>query len=206
MDARDFHAATCNVGGGVEYGHNRIRDWLREWLGERLGQQVPKEVHVQEWDKPVLDEHGQQELDDDGKPKFKRAKLDAAFYDAQGRRAYVDVVVTSAATTNAADRAKRASTDGAAAADAVRGKRVRYPPAKLPNSPFTPFAFEALGRMSPEAEDLLRTYAPEDKAERSVVLRRAKQSLSVLVQTRLVELLLFAEASGQVGHRVAAAR
>ena len=83
---------------------------------------------------------------------------------------------------------------------------MRYPPAKLPNSPLTPFAFEALGRMSPEAEDLLRTHAPEDKAERSVVLRRAKQSLSVLVQTRLVELLLFAEASGQVGHRIAAAR
>ena len=205
MDARDFHAATCNVGGGVEYGHNRIRDWLCEWLGERLGQQVSKESHVSGWDKPMLDDNGQQMLDEEGHPKFHHAVLDAAFYDGQGRRAYVDVVVTSAATTSAADRAKGASTDGAAAADAVRGKKVKYPAAKLPNNPMTPFALEALGRMSPEAEDFLRAHAPEDKAERSLVLRRAKQSLSVLVQERLAELLLSAEASGQVGRRAAAA-
>ena len=74
----------------------------------------------------------------------------------------------------------------------VRTKRARYPAAKLPNNPLTPFVVEALGRLSPEAESFLRTYAPEDKAARSLVLRRAKQSLSVLVQTRLAELLLSA--------------
>ena len=56
-------------------------------------------------------------------------------------------------------------------------------------------AVEALGRLSPEAQGLLNSVAPEDKALRSVVLRRAKQTLSVLIQTRLAELLLSAEPS-----------
>ena len=42
---------------------------------------------------------------------------------------------------------------------------------------------------------MLNSVAPEDKALRSVVLRRAKQTLSVLIQTRLAELLLSAEPS-----------
>ena len=42
--------------------------------------------------------------------------------------------------------------------------------------------------MSPDAEDI-RSFAPVDKQTRSVVLRRAKQSLSVVVQTRLTDLL-----------------
>ena len=58
-----------------------------------------------------------------------------------------------------------------------------------------PFAVEALGRLSLEAEDLLRPLAPVDKQTRSVVLRRAKQSLSVVIQARLADLLLSAERS-----------
>ena len=88
--------------------------------------------------------------------------------------------------------------DGAAAADMVRAKRAKYPPAKAPNNPLLPFVVEALGRLSPEAQGLLNALAPEDKALRSAVLRRAKQSLSVLVQTRLADLLLSAE-SGRAG-------
>ena len=84
-------------------------------------------------------------------------------------------------------------------------KRYRYPAAKLPNSPLTPFVVEALGRLSPEAEGFLRAHAPEDKAERSLVLRRAKQSLSVLVQERLAELLLSAEPGRRLGVPAAAA-
>ena len=56
-----------------------------------------------------------------------------------------------------------------------------------------PFAVEALGRLSPEAQGLLNALAPADKKVRSQVLRTAKQTLSVLVQTRLAELLLSAE-------------
>ena len=67
-----------------------------------------------------------------------------------------------------------------------------------------PFAVEALGRLSLEAEDLLRSLSPVDKQTRSVVLRRAKQSLSVVIQTRLADLLLSAERSRGAAAPVAA--
>jgi hypothetical protein len=174
-------------------GHNRIRDWLKGWLTELLGQTVPTEVHVPGWDRPTG------ELDDQGQPKIEQAVLDVAFFDSGGRRAYVDVAVTSAGTSSAASRSRRAAKDGVAAADMVRQKRARYPAAKLPNNPLIPFVVEALGRLSPEAEGFLRANAPDDKAARSLVLRRAKQSLSVLVQERLAELLLSAEPGRLLG-------
>ena len=116
-----------------------------------------------------------------------------AFIDGEGRRAYADVAVTSAATTSAANLAKRACTDGSAAPDMVRSKHSKYPQAKSPATPMVPFVVEALGRLSPEAHALLGAVAPADKKVRSQVLRTAKQTLSVLVQTGLAELLLSAE-------------
>ena len=139
-----------------------------------------------------------------GLPKIEHARLDVSFIDGTGRRAYVDVAVTSAGTTRAAERAKRAATDGAAADDMVRTKRSRYPPHKNPGCSMVPFVVEALGRLSPDAEDLLRAVAPVDKQTRSVVLRRAKQSLSVVIQTRLADLLLGAERSRGAAAPVAA--
>ena len=115
------------------------------------------------------------------------------FLDGEGRRAYADVAVTSAATTSADNLARRARTDGSAASDMVRTKRSKYPAAKSPATPMVPFVVEALGRLSPEANDLLNAVAPADQKVRSKVLRTAKQTLSVLVQTRLAELLLSAE-------------
>ena len=125
--------------------------------------------------------------------KVERAKLDAAFLDGEGRRAYADVAVTSAATTSADNLARRARTDGSAASDMVRTKRSKYPAAKSPATPMVPFVVETLGRLSPEAHGLLGAVAPADKKVRSQVLRTAKQTLSVLVQTGLAELLLSAE-------------
>ena len=125
--------------------------------------------------------------------KVERAKLDVAFIDGEGRRAYADVAVTSAATTSAANLAKRARTDGSAASDMVRSKQSKYPQGRSPATPMVPFVVEALGRLSPEAHALLATVAPADKKVRSQVLRTAKQTLSVLVQTGLAELLLSAE-------------
>ena len=72
-------------------------------------------------------------------------------------------------------------------------KKSKYPQAKSPATPMVPFVVEALGRLSPEAHALLATVAPADKKVRSQVLRTAKQTLSVLVQTGLAELLLSAE-------------
>ena len=131
-----------------------------------------------------------------------RAKLDVAFFDGEGRRAYADVAVTSAATTSAENLVKRARTDGSAASDMVRTKRSKYPQAK---SPSVPFVVEALGRLSPEAHALLGAVAPADKKVRSQVLRTAKQTLSVLVQTGLAELLLSAEPGRGLAAPVAAA-
>ena len=72
-------------------------------------------------------------------------------------------------------------------------KRSKYPAAKSPATPMVPFVVEMLGRLSPEAHGLLGAVAPADKKVRSQVLRTAKQTLSVLVQTGLGELLLSAE-------------
>ena len=44
-----------------------------------------------------------------------------AFLDGEGRRAYADVAVTSAATTSAVNFAKRARTDGSAASSVLDG-------------------------------------------------------------------------------------
>ena len=99
--------------------------------------------------------------------KVKLAKLDVAFIDGDGRRAYVDVSVTSAATSSVANRAKRAETDGEAAADMVRAKQTKYPPEKSPTTPLVPFVVEALGRLSPQAHGLLNAVAPADKKVRS---------------------------------------
>ena len=137
--------------------------------------------------------------------KVERAKLDVAFIDGEGRRAYADVAVTSAATTNPDNLAKRARTDGSAASDMVRSKQSKYPQAKSPGTPMAPFVVEALGRLSPEAHALLATVAPADKKVRSQVLRTAKQTLSVLVQTGLAELLLSAEPGRGVPAPAAAA-
>ena len=192
LDARDFHAATCNVGGGVDFGHNALRDWLAGWIEEVTGRRAPTEEYVTAWDRPKVPAETDPET---GLPKIEHARLDVSFIDGTGRRAYVDVAVTSAGTTRAAERAKRAATDGAAADDMVRTKRSRYPPHKNPGCSMVPFVVEALGRLSPDAEDLLRALAPVDKQTRSVVLRRAKQSLSVVIQARLADLLLSAERS-----------
>ena len=75
----------------------------------------------------------------------------------------------------------------------VRSKRSNYPAAKSPATSMVPFVVETLGRLSPEAHGLLGAVAPADKKVRSQVLRTAKQTLSVLVQTGLAELLLSAE-------------
>ena len=124
--------------------------------------------------------------------EIERAKLDVAFVDAAGSRTYVDVVVASASSDSAPVVAGRAVEDGRAAASAVDRKRSRYPAAQLPDSPLVPFAVEALGRLSEPAEALLQSLAPKDST-RSPVLGAAYQTLSVLVQTRLVELLRAAE-------------
>ena len=199
LDARGHHAGACGTGGGVVFGHNAIRDWLAEWLEDTTGHKTDTEqwVSAWNWETPVLDPAGQPVLDQASQQPVmltKHARLDVAFRDSEGRRSFVDVAVVSASSESAALRARRACEDGVAAADAVRGKRSKYPAHKQPECPLVPFVIEALGRLSPEAHGLLRSVAPKDPTLRSRALRRATQTLSVLVQSRLAEQLLSAEA------------
>ena len=131
--------------------------------------------------------------------RVRRARLDVVFTDAEGRRSFVDVAVVAASSESSRLRGQRSAKDGCAAADAVRGKHSKYPADKLPGCPLVPFVVESLGRLSTPAHDLLRSVAPEDQASRSRVLASALQTLSVLVQTRLAEQLLSAEANRRIG-------
>ena len=116
-----------------------------------------------------------------------RAKLDVCFDDPQGRRVYVDVAVTDVATNDVHKFRARASRDGAAAADKEDRKWLRYPGPDL-----TLFVVQALGRMGSGANALLRSFAPTDPTEHSVVLGAARQSLSALVKMGNAELVLSA--------------
>lgn len=203
LDARGHHAAVCKVGGGVEFGHDAIRDWLAWWITEVTGRLTSTEDFVAAWDSFVqaTDDQGRPRLDEGGAPVLisERAKLDVSFIDGQQRRCFIDVVVATASSTSQALRAARASDAGAAARTAVRGKRARYRPEKNPGAILIPFAVEAMGRLSEEALGLLRSVVPSAESighgARSREIQTALQTLSVLVQTRHAELLLSAEAA-----------
>jgi len=178
LDARGHHAACCPFGGGVVAGHDGVVTWLARWLEDHSGHPTDTEQYVAAW------------TDEDGT----LAKLDISFVDAEGRRAYVDVAFASASSSVPATVARHATEPGVAAADMVARKRRRYKPEKNPGVGLVPFVVESLGRVSPEAQALLRAMAPSDAQQRSAALRDARQTLAVLVQTRLAEQLLSAEA------------
>ena len=116
-----------------------------------------------------------------------RARLDVAFLDIQARAVYADVAIVAASTVCGPTRRIRAARDGAAAAKAEDGKRLRYPSPNL-----LPFVVEVLGRPGEDAVALLRSFAPTDPDERSRVLGIAWQTLCVIIQTEHAEQLLSA--------------
>jgi len=188
LDARGHHAGYCSCGGGSVHGHDAIVRWLAAWLREWSGHPVATEQYVPQWDR----------LGADGEVS-ERARLDVAFVDSEGRRAYADVAVTSAYSADPAVVSRRAREPGTAAKDMVGRKRDRYKPEAYPAAGLVPFVVESLGRISPEARALIRSVAPHDPSVRSSVIRAALQDLSVLVQTRLAEQLLSAEAGRKRG-------
>jgi hypothetical protein len=154
------------------------------------GQTALTEQLVPKWDRVVRAQ---------GTAAIEHARLDVVFNNHRGQLMYLDVVVPTAGTTNPETARSRADRDGAAAARAADGKRVRYPGPDL-----VPFALEALGRPGRDAVTFMRSLAPSDPETRSVVLGAAWQTLSVVLQTGNAELLLSAAgASGAAGrHRV----
>ena len=187
LDRRGLHALVCNVGGGVDHRHNGIRDWLADTVTDLTGQAASIEQSVPRWNRIVRVS---------GADTVERARLDVVFTNRRGQRVYLDVVVPTAGTTNPETARTRAARDGAAAARAADGKRVRYPGPDL-----VPFAVEALGRPGRDAIAFMRSLAPADPETRTVVLGAAWQALSVKLQMENAELLLSAAGAGGGGVR-----
>ena len=162
--------------------HNRIRDWLANLVAALTGQTTLIEQLVPRWDRTVRV---------NGTDTIEHAKLDVVFTNHHGQRTYVDVVVPTAGSTNPEIRRSRAVRDGAAAARAEDGKRVRYPGPDL-----VPFAVEALGQPGKDATAFLRSLAPADPELRSATLGSAWQALSVLLQMENADLALSAAGAG----------
>jgi len=204
-DVKGRHAQQCNVGGGVDARHDRLRDWIRDWLEHVCGLSSAKtEQHVQEWDKWF------QATDANGAPKYttedtpdgpqrvpvmavKMAKLDVSFVDDEGVQGYVDVAYTNACSFDAATTLRAARTPGKAASEREEHKRKRYPPELNPHAALIPFVVEARGRLGVEVLPFLRQHAPAEEPRRSAVLARALHDISIITQQGLAALLLAAE-------------
>ena len=204
-DVKGRHAQQCNVGGGVDARHDRLRDWIRDWLEHVCGLSSAKtEQHVQEWDKWF------QATDANGAPKYttedtpdgprrvpvmavKMAKLDVSFVDDEGVQGYVDVAYTNACSFDAASTLRAARTPGKAASEREEHKRKRYPPEHHPHAALIPFVVEARGRLGAEVLPFLKQHAPAEEPLRSAVLARALHDISIITQQGLAALLLAAE-------------
>jgi hypothetical protein len=154
--------------------HDSVRDWLAKLVTEWTGKPALTEQLVPNWNRQ---KNGH----------LKLARLDVALDTAQGKRVYIDVAITEAATSDAHELRQRAAGDGVAASRKEDHKRVKYPGPEL-----LPFVVEALGRCGSSANSFLKAMAPKSLDDRSKALGSARQSLSVLVQTGMAELLLSA--------------
>ena len=84
----------------------------------------------------------------------------------------------------------RAGKDGVAAADAVRGKRRRYPPS---GGELVPLVFEAGGRPADETVAYVRSLGQRlEDSERSQLIRFAWQQYSTVLQSGNAEMILSA--------------
>ena len=122
---------------------------------------------------------------------LKEARLDVATRDAaSGRKIFVDACVTCARSGYQPRQQARAGRDGVAAADAVRGKRCRYPPS---GGELVPLVFEAGGRPAEETVAFVRSWGLDmDLAERAKVIRYAWQQYSTALQAGNAEMILSA--------------
>ena len=103
---------------------------------------------------------------------LEEARLGVATRDATtGRKIFVDTEVTCAHSGYEPRQRARAGRDGVAAADAVRGKRRRYPPS---GGELVPLVFEAGGRPAEPTVTFVRSWAAGlDEAECSRIIRFA---------------------------------
>ena len=130
LDSRGKHALKCEVGPTREARHDGLRDFTAAFHPKVSGYVAPKEQRVTAWDR-VNPRTG----------LLEEARLDVATRDAaSGRKIFVDTMVTCAHSGYEPRQQAHAGRDGVAAADAVRGKRRRYPPS---GGELVPLIFEA---------------------------------------------------------------
>lgn len=180
LDPFGRHALQCPVGKSRMARHDALRDAVANLHTKLSGYTSATEQRVVAWDR-----HN---------PRtglLEEARLDVATRDASsGNKIYVDVMVTCAICGYEPRLRARANKDGVAAADAVRGKRLRYPPA---GGELVPLIFEAGGRPALETVAFVRTWACDEEAgERSKVIRFAWQTLSSVLQNGNAEMILSA--------------
>ena len=189
MDEKSRHAERCIKGGAILAGHNAVRDWLDKYLRENSGHSTATEQFVTRWDRMKT----VRQADGTTSQELERARLDNSFIDNKGIRTHVDCVVTCATTTNANEQCIRAQVDGRAANEAEIQKGRRYKRSDNPHEGLVAFAIESRGRVGEQAMGLIKAMAPTDPTLRSLVIQEAYQGLSVVIQSRLAEILLSAE-------------
>ena len=160
LDTTGTHASTCKVGGGVGRKHDGLVRLLARLLraaGYLVATDGPGTWEPR-WDRPVRDRHGAQKRDEDGNLLWERARLDLRLEGGpEEPTTYGDVVVSQARADSWVREG--AAADGAAAKEAARRKRHRYPPDQVPGAKLVPFSVEAGGRWDKSALDFLRRAA-----------------------------------------------
>ena len=180
LDGRGKHAVKCEVGPAREARHDGLRDFTAAFHPKVSGYVAAKEQRVVAWDR-WNSRSGQLE----------EARLDVATRDAAtGRKIFVDACVTCAHSGYEPRQRARAGKDGVAAVDAVRGKRLRYPPS---GGELVPLVFEAAGRPADETVAFVRSWGLGlDSAERAKVIRYAWQQYSRVLQSGNAVMILSA--------------
>ena len=180
LDRRGRHALKCEVGRTRTARHNAVRDFTADFHPKVCGYVTCTEQRVAAWDRI-----------DPRTGRLEEARLDVATRDAaSGRKIFVDAMVSCAHSGYEPRQRARAHKDGAAAAEAVRLKRRRYPPA---GGELVPLVFESGGRPAEETVQFVRSWGAEmDDADRSRVIRYAWQQYSSVLQSGNAEMILSA--------------
>ena len=130
IDSDGRHAETCSVGGCTIERHDRVARWLHKWLSEGRTSAPPLMEQI---------------------CPTERGRLDVTFVH-EGTPWWVDVAITSAASSCQRSLRARAANDGRAARDEEGIKRSRY------HGRAFPFVLEAHGRPGPAALSFIRKF------------------------------------------------